>query len=178
MILFYTLHIFFILLLFGYVVCLLVFFAYDLYASFQGAFFAPTRDTRLDTMLKLAKLKKGQKVADLGSGDGKIVLGVAKQGVEVDGYEIHPLLVWKSRFRIWRQKLQHRAKIHPESYWTADLSGYDVIMVYGITHIMDRMEKKLRKELKPGARVISNYFQFPHWKPVQSENDVHVYVKK
>jgi hypothetical protein len=56
-----------------------------------------------------------------------------------------------------------------------DLSEYDLLLVYCPTHVMDQLEPKLKAELKPGARVISNYFTFPTWQPVRVENEVRVY---
>src|SRR5258708_23317878 len=67
--------------------------------------FVPTTDEKLQMMLKLAQVKPGQKVADLGSGNGKILIAVAKLGAEVHGYETSPFLVCQSRHTIRHLKL-------------------------------------------------------------------------
>ena len=59
-----------------------------------GASFEISRREVVEKMIEFAKLKKGEKVVDLGSGDGRVVLEFARKGVEVHGYEINPLLVF------------------------------------------------------------------------------------
>jgi protein-L-isoaspartate O-methyltransferase len=141
----------------------------------KGAVYVPSKPEAIKAMIKLAKVKSGMKVADLGSGDGRVVAALAKTGASVDGYEINPLLVWRARRNIAQAKLQKRAKIIAHSYWDADLSIYDVIVVYGITYIMKDLSRKLRAELQPGAVVASNYFKLPNWKKTTTLNGVHLY---
>jgi len=43
---------------------------------------------------------------------------------------------------------------------------------------MKGLEKKLQKELKPGAKVVSFTFQFPNWQPQIKENGIYIYEKK
>ena len=95
-------------------------------------------------MIALAQIKPQTKAVDLGSGDGRIVIALARAGVDAVGYEINPILAWWSRIRIYRLGLQSRARIYNQSFWSADLSGFDVVMIFGITHIMGRLEKKLK----------------------------------
>lgn len=56
-----------------------------------------------------------------------------------------------------------------------DVSSFDIVFVCGLTRIMERLEKKLKAELKPGARIASNAFTFSHWEPLKKENDVYLY---
>ena len=70
------------------------------YFFLQGPIFAPSSETAISTMLKLAKIKPGVRIADLGSGDGRVVRAFAKKGVEVHGFEINPLLVLISKNKI------------------------------------------------------------------------------
>lgn len=144
----------------------------------HGPVFVPSADDKLKSMLKLAQLKKGDKVIDLGSGDGKVVIAVAQQGCTVEGVEINPLLIRKSRKLIEELGLSDKATISNKNFWDIDFSKYDVIFSYGTSYIMERLEKKVIKELRPGARFVSNYFQFPHLKPKVEENDVRLYQSK
>lgn len=141
----------------------------------HGAFFVPSADDRLNTMLKLAKPKPGEKIIDLGSGDGKIAFALAKLGYPVEGIEINPLLVRLANKQAKKLNLEKLASFRRANFWRLDFSQYDLIFVYGITYIMKRLEKKLRKELKPEARVVSNYFQFPNWTAEIEENEVRLY---
>ena len=62
--------------------------------------------------------------------------------------------------------------------WKADLSNVDVVFVYQLPHVMKRIKKKLLEELKPGARVISNSFVMPDWKPKEERGGIYLYVKE
>jgi ribosomal protein L11 methylase PrmA len=130
---------------------------------FKGAPFLPTQKHALEKMIALAQIQHGEKLADLGSGDGRIVIAAAKAGAEAHGYEINPLLVWWSRYQIKKAGLSDRAFIHQKNFWRVDFSDYNIVMLFGITGIMKGLEKKLKTELKPGSRVISNIFVFPNW---------------
>jgi precorrin-6B methylase 2 len=142
----------------------------------RGPVFVPTTDEKMEIMFKLAALKKGEVLADLGSGDGKLVIEAARRGFTAHGYEINPWLVWQSRRQIRTLGLEQKAKIFYQSLWKADLSQYDVVMLYGTTYIMKSLEKKLKRELKKKARFVSNYFQLPNWKPVKKIGDVYLFV--
>ncbi len=157
------------------IVFLLSIFGLMMYAMVFGAPFATVAPNRIETMIKLLKLKKGEKLVDLGSGEGRIVIAFARLGFESHGYEINPALVAWSRFRIRQLGLKDKAFIHFKSYWMEDLSKFDAVTVYGIAHMMARLEKKLKKDLKPGSRVVSNYFKLPNIKPMKQENKVWLY---
>lgn len=156
-------------------IALTIFFCLILYALVFGAPFAPLADNRIQTMIKLLKLKKGDKLADLGSGDGRIVIAFAKLGIESHGYEINPVLVAISRYRIRKLGLGKKAYIHFKDFWREDLSGYSAVAIYGIGHIMARFGSKLKKELKPGSKIVANYFRFSNLKPFRKENNVWYY---
>jgi cyclopropane fatty-acyl-phospholipid synthase-like methyltransferase len=151
---------------------------WGIYIVLQGAFFAVSRPERIDKILKLLAVKPGLKVADLGSGDGRVLVALAKAGVIAEGYEIDPLLIFQSRRLVKKHGLENKIKIHAQSYWSADLSKYDSIVVYGIGHIMKRLEKKLAQDLKPGTPVISNFFQFPNWQAKKKLGEVRLYVSQ
>lgn len=140
----------------------------------NGAIPVPTRKDAILEMLKMAQVKPGMKVAELGSGDGRIVMAFAKAGAEVDGYEINPLLSFWSRHQISKNKISN-ARIYTKSFWSADLSAYDVVIVFGMTHIMNRLRVKFERELKPGAIVLSNIFEIPDWIPIAVRAGVRLY---
>ncbi len=123
-------------------------------------------------MLDMLAIKPGEKVLDLGSGDGKIVIAAANRGADAIGYEINPLLVWISRWR-----LKGKGKVETANFWKKDLRDFDAIIIFGVSYVMKGLEEKLRKELKPGARVVTNYFTFPDWKPSQTKEGINVYIK-
>ncbi len=141
----------------------------------HGSFYAPSLPARIEKMFRLLEIKPGDKAVDLGSGDGRLVIALAKAGIEAHGYEIDPLLVWQSRKKIKRAGLENRAFIHLRSFWPEDLSSFNIVVVYALDFVMKDLEKKLKKELKPGARIISNYFSFPHWPEIKREGEIRLY---
>jgi len=70
----------------------------------NGAPFVRTKRESLEAMLKHATIKKGMRAADLGSGDGQIVIALACHGIKADGYEINPWLVMKARRNIKKRR--------------------------------------------------------------------------
>lgn len=144
----------------------------------NGAIYFPTKNPSVESMKRLSRAKPGERLADLGSGDGRIIIAFAKVGLETHGYEINSLLVILSKIAIRRAGLKGRAFVHWQSFWRIDLSGFDIITVYGFPRIMPRLEKKLKREVKPGTRIISNIYKFGHLKPTRNEDRIYLYVKE
>jgi cyclopropane fatty-acyl-phospholipid synthase-like methyltransferase len=143
---------------------------------FTGAHYVPTPDEKVARMLRLAQFRRGERLVDIGSGDGRLVIEAARQGAKAYGFELNPALVWWSRRKIRAAHMEREAQISWKDFWYQDFSSFDVVTVYGISHIMGSLEKKLLHELHPGSRVISNTFPFPSWKG-QSEGGVFLYIK-
>jgi len=114
-------------------------------------------------------------MVDLGSGDGRIVIAFARAGADAHGYELNPVLVWWSRLHALALGLSNNAHFHIGSYWKEDLSKYRIVTIYGVPSMIQPLEKKLREELMPGARVLSNNTTLPNWTPSKSESGVYRY---
>ena len=149
-----------------------------LFLIINGAPFVPSHNKTVHKMINLLYIKAGEKAADLGSGNGKIVIALARAGAEAHGYEINPLLVWWSRRNIRQAGLEGKAFVHLRNFWSEDFSDFNVVTLYGVPHIMERLEKKLLQELPRGARVVSNSFTFPDWPWTQKEDNVYLYLNK
>lgn len=148
----------------------------------RGAIYFPTSPRSVAAMLKLAEVKPGDKLVDLGSGDGRILIAAAKVGAEAVGYEINPMLVRRSRRAIARARVgagsgSGGTTVHWEDFWRVDLSQFDIVIVYGIPYIMKKLQHKLERELRPGTKIISNAFVFPGWKPVAQDRKILLYIK-
>lgn len=148
-----------------------------LYFFIQGAIYVPTPFGTIEKMIKLVKPGKNDRLADLGSGDGRIVIAFAQKGITAEGFEINPLLVWYSRWKIRKLKLDRKAKIYWRSFWQADLSKYNIIIVFGIDHIMKRLGKKLKKELNTGSKILVNIFPFTDWQFKKKIDGIYFYEK-
>jgi precorrin-6B methylase 2 len=160
----------------GFLVSLFLFFV--LLPILRGAPFVPIQKERVEKAIELLELKPGQKIVDLGSGDGRILIFCAKKGTKAIGFEINPFLVWKANSNIKKAGLENLAQAQWRNFWWQDLSSFDVVFVYGISHIMRGLERKLQKELKPGAKVVSFIFKFPNWQPEIEENGIYIYSKE
>ncbi len=144
----------------------------------RGAPYVATEPAKVKRMIKLAKIKETDHVVDLGSGDGRLLVAAIKAGAKsAVGYEVHPGLVRLSRRHIKKLGLEDKIEIKKKSFWKADLSDVDVILLYQIPFSMKGIEKKVMQELKEGGRIISNAFKFPDWEPEQDLGDVVTYKK-
>ena len=142
----------------------------------QGPPFVASNDESAEQMLALIKRRRPRRILDMGSGDGKLVILLAQQGYQVEGIELNPLLVWRSRRAIKRAGLNDKAAVKWGNFWTCDVSGHDTVTLYAVRHVMPRLEKKLRAELRPGASIVSNYFVFPNLKPAASRGRARLYT--
>jgi len=152
---------------------LCVYLYYSFYAGVSGAPFVPSRQRIVEKMVNIASLNPNDKVIDLGSGDGRIVLAASKLCAQADGVEINPILVAMSKKRVVGNM---NTKIRCLSMWKIDLSQYSVIFVYLIPHRMNKLAEKIKKEMRPGSRVVSNTFSFPDWPPVKKDGNIYLYV--
>ena len=144
---------------------------------FCGGMYVPSKNERVKKMVELLEIKESEKAVDLGSGDGRIVIALAKAGALAYGYEINPFLAARSRKKIKELGLEKRAFILQKNFWNEDLSGFNIVTVYGIHHIMEKLGVKLSKELKPNARVAFNAFYPRSLKLLREEGGVYLYSK-
>lgn len=147
------------------------------YINLQGPFFAPTSYQRIQQIKKLAQLKPGIKVADLGVGDGRILIELVKANSEITavGIELDPKYAKIATDNVAAEELSKKIQIKQTSFWDEDLSNFDIITVYGIQRFMGKLEKKLKNEVKKSCKVISVFFQFPDWKPQKQLGDIRLY---
>lgn len=145
---------------------LLLAFFYFFVAGFFRSPFVPANRKTVEKMLAAAKLRKGERVIDLGCGDGRIVFLAAKRyGVIAEGYEISNF-VWLIA-QLNRLLKHSEAKIYRKNFFKADLSKADVVFCYLLPEVMRKLAPKLGKELKPGTRIVSASFSLPEWKAVR-----------
>lgn len=142
---------------------------------FFGAPYEPSRGKALKIIVKFANPKSGDRIAELGSGDGRICIALAKTGAEVHGFEINPFLVWISRRRIKKLGLQNKIKISWKNFFKKELSKYNKIVMFQFNTITNKLSKKFKKELKPGSIIVSHWWKLPNWKIKKQEGRVYFY---
>lgn len=163
-------------LLFFVVACVHVYTAYLVYACCIGAPFVPTPAKKIDAMLAIADVGRGDILFDVGSGDGRIVFAAARRGAAAVGIEMNPFLYGWSRLRRACFRPRHLTTFVRRNFWTTDISSATVIMVYCIPGKMMELKKKLKEEGKPGTRVVSHMFRFPDWQCTKKDGTVHLYT--
>lgn len=127
----------------------------------------PTPETVVEKMLELGGLKPGEKMFDLGSGDGRIVILAARKfRADAVGVEIDPDLYRESLERIRKLGLLKTAHIIHGDLLKQDYSSADLITVYLFPEAIDsQVQPLLDRQLKKGARVVSHDFPFRNWTP-------------
>ena len=136
--------------------------------------YVPSTDQNVDEMLRLAEVRPGDIVYDLGSGDGRVVIAAARDwGARGVGIEIDPKLVVESRERARREGVEKRVAFREGDVTKASFSEATVVTMYLLTPLVERLKPKLLAELKPGTRIIAHDYGFSDWKP-----DRHVQVSK
>ena len=105
---------------------------------------------------KLAKVKKGDIIYDLGSGEGTALIIAAKEfGATGVGVEIDPFRSLQSRLAVRFAGLAGKIKIRNENFFAVDISEATVIFMYLIPKTLIKLRTKFLKELKPGTRIVT-----------------------
>ncbi len=130
--------------------------------------YVPTPTAVVETMLKLANVTATDVVYDLGSGDGRIPITAAqKYGARGVGIELDPALVKRARAAATKAGLGDRVTFSEADLFKTDLSPATVVTLYLSPSINLRLESKLKRELRPGARIVSHRFPIGTWAPEQ-----------
>ncbi len=133
------------------------------YALISGIGWVPTRQMDIDRFLRLADIRSGQKVYDLGCGDGRLVICADKLGARAVGLEISILAYVGALVR--KIIAGSKAQVKFRDFWQVDLREADVVYFFLIPRIYSRLKNKLEKELKPGAKVVALVWPIPGWQP-------------
>jgi len=123
-------------------------------------------------MLELAHVTAADAVFDLGSGDGRIPITAAQRyGARGVGIEIDSTLVRESNSRLAKSGVADRVMFVNQDLFDADLHGATVVTVFLLPRVLDRLLPKLRRELRPGTRIVSNQYHFgDEWPPDETRD--------
>jgi len=143
-------------------------------AQERFSLFVPTEEADVPRMLKLAGLRDGDVVFDLGSGDGRIVLEAAKLNPTVRGrgIEIDEKLVFESRKVAKAAGLADRVQFLHQNAFDADLKDATVIAMWLWPELMRMLRPKIMEEARPGTRIVTRIWDLgPSWKPDAQDTD-------
>jgi len=135
--------------------------------------FVPTPELVVEKMLEAAELKPGETLYDLGCGDGRILFVAAQKfGANAVGVELSSRLVSQTMEKARRLGLLGQIRVIEGNLLKVSLRGADVVTVYLTRLSNEQLKPNLRKQLKPGARVISHDYEMMGWKPQRVEKVV------
>ncbi len=137
-------------------------------AGHSAAPWVPCRADDVARIIKIADIKPGQKIYELGCGDGRILFAAAQLGAHAAGCEISliPFAIAHLR-RIFTRG--PKPTIEYKNLWNVSLADQDLVIIFLMPRIMEKLRAKLERELKPGARVICYVFTLPGWTPIYFE---------
>jgi hypothetical protein len=142
-------------------------------AQERFSIFVPTDEDDVGRMVKLANVRSGDVVFDLGSGDGRIVIEAARRhaGVRGRGIEIDERLVQQSRQAAKKAGVGDRVDFVHQNVFDADLSEATVIVMWLWPEVMRMLRPKILREARPGTRVITRIWNLGSWPADQTTSN-------
>ncbi len=127
--------------------------------------YVPTPNDVVARMLKVAGVKRGDVVYDLGCGDGRIVVTAARKfGCKGIGFDINPVRIKESLALVKRYKVGKLVQIKNKNIFKVDLSKASVITLYLLPELNLKLVKQFNK-MKPGSRIVSHEYAMKGYKP-------------
>ena len=127
--------------------------------------YVPSTSTAVDEMLRLADVRPEDLVADLGSGDGRVVIAAARDyGARGLGIELDAGLVEQGRANARQAGVEDRVAFRQGDVLTADYRDATVVTIYLLPNLVEKLKPRLL-DLKPGTRIVAHDYGFSDWKP-------------
>ena len=128
----------------------------------KDVIWVPTPDEVVQKMLDMVQVAPGERLYDLGSGDGKIAIAAARRGARAKGIEYNPEMVEHSKRMA--QKAGVEVELVQGDIFETSFSDADAITLYLLPHLNEKL-RPLLLAMKPGTRVTSHYFGMGDWQP-------------
>jgi hypothetical protein len=128
----------------------------------------PTDEKLVEKMLDIAKITPQDFVMDLGSGDGRNIIGAAKRGARAVGVEYNPQMVELSRANAKKAGVADRATFVEGDMYEADISKATALVLFLLPVNLEKLTPKFL-DMKPGTRIVDNTFAIPGWEPDYTE---------
>ena len=128
--------------------------------------YVPTPQDVVEDMLRLANVRKGDVLYDLGSGDGRIAITAAKKyGVKATGIDIDPERIREANDNAQKAGVTKLVEFRQEDLFKANFKDATVITLYLLPDLNLKLRPRLWAELKPGTRIVSHQFDMGDWVP-------------
>jgi predicted RNA methylase len=143
----------------------------------RGDPWVPTPLNTVHRMLAMAEVGPDDLIYDLGCGGGRMIVTTARRySAWAVGIEIDPLRYLWCQMLITVLGLRSRIRIVYGDFFTRDLRDADVVTRYLLQNTNVKLERKLKQELDPNARVLSNSFTFPGLRLVRQNARANLYL--
>jgi ribosomal protein L11 methylase PrmA len=128
--------------------------------------YVPTPHEVVDDMLRLANVRKGDILYDLGSGDGRIPIAAAKKfGIKAVGIDIDPERIREATENAKKAGVSNLVEFRNEDLFKADFKEATVVTLYLLPDLNVKLRPRLWEDLKAGTRIVSHQFDMGTWKP-------------
>lgn len=128
-----------------------------------GVPYVPTPHEIVERMLRLAEVGPGDRLVDLGSGDGRIVIAAARRGATAHGVDLDPDLVRLAAENARQAGVAARASFEVRDIFETDLSKATVVAFYLLPEFNAKLLPRLLA-LKPGTRIVSHDGGIGEWR--------------
>ncbi len=118
----------------------------------------------VERMLRMAEVKPGDHLIDLGSGDGRIVIEAAKRGATGVGVDLDTQLVKLAADNARAAGVADKVQFKAMDLFDADLSPASVVTLYLLPEFNAKLLPRLLG-LKPGTRIVSHDGGIGDWPP-------------
>jgi len=134
--------------------------------------FVPSPDSVVEAMLTLAGVGAGDVVYDLGSGDGRIPIAAAQRyGAFGVGIEIDAKLNREAADNARKAGVADRVRFMTQDLFETDISQATVVTLFLLPRVNQELIPKLKRELRPGTRIVSHQFDMgEQWPPDRSQD--------
>lgn len=128
--------------------------------------YVPTPPEVVDEMLRLAEVGPDDRLYDLGSGDGRIVIAAAERfGTRGIGVDIDPERVEEANANAEAANVTDLVEFREQDLFETDFSDATVVTLYLLSEVNLRLRPRLLQELEPGTRIVSHAFDMGDWEP-------------
>lgn len=134
-----------------------------IYSSLMGSPYVPSKKKLLQRIFNEVSFNKKSKFLDLGCGDGRIVMYVARQyKIQAIGVDINPMMIAWARIKTRLARLSG-VKFRVENIFKTNLAEYDIIYLFLMPKFLAQLKPKLLRETKKETIFISHGFKIENW---------------
>lgn len=135
--------------------------------------FVATEPSNVERMIKLARLRDGDVVLDLGSGDGRVVIAAARANPKVRGFgvDVDAKLVTESNAAAREHGVADRVRFLRGNAFDADLRNANVITMWFWPETQRLLRTKILAQARPGTRIVTNLWDMGSWPADELDDD-------